>query len=154
MCVLDHCHAGHDQGHGVTVASSLSIYSTYAASQKDTATTMFHCRNHAFFLVLLTFSTPYSFEAFSSKNISWSYHSRVKSPSSLVLFQHEPWQILGGLFCALALGEASFMDNIHACHSSPVYTILCHKRKSPQFGFLLWLTAVNLHGDFLQPLSS
>ncbi len=36
---------------------------------KDTATTMFHCRHHAFFFVFLTFATPYSFEAISSKNI-------------------------------------------------------------------------------------
>ncbi len=32
-------------------------------------TTMFHCRHHAFFFVFLTFATPYSFEAISSKNI-------------------------------------------------------------------------------------
>ncbi len=43
--------------------------STHAAPQKDTATTMFHCRHHAFFFVFLTFATPYSFEAISSKNI-------------------------------------------------------------------------------------
>ncbi|CAI9616323.1 unnamed protein product, partial [Staurois parvus] len=30
---------------------------------------MFHCRHHEFFFVLLTFVTPYSFEAISSKNI-------------------------------------------------------------------------------------
>ncbi len=43
--------------------------STHAAPHKDTATTMFHCRHHAFFFVFLTFVTPYSFEAISSKNI-------------------------------------------------------------------------------------
>ncbi len=43
--------------------------STHAAPHKDTATTMFHCRHHAFFFVFLTFATPYSFEAISSKNI-------------------------------------------------------------------------------------
>ncbi len=31
--------------------------------------TMFHCRHHASFFVFLTFATPYSFEAISSKNI-------------------------------------------------------------------------------------
>ncbi len=43
--------------------------STHAAPHKDTATTMFHCRQHAFFFVFLTFATPHSFEAISSKNI-------------------------------------------------------------------------------------
>ncbi len=43
--------------------------STHAAPHKDTATTMFHCRHHAFFFVFLTFATPYSFEAISSKNV-------------------------------------------------------------------------------------
>ncbi len=43
--------------------------STHAAPHKDTSTTMFHCRHHAFFFVFLTFATPYSFEAISSKNI-------------------------------------------------------------------------------------
>ncbi len=42
---------------------------THAAPHKDTATTMFHCRHQAFFFVFLTFATPYSFEAISSKNI-------------------------------------------------------------------------------------
>ncbi len=42
---------------------------TPAAPHKDTTTTMFHCRHHAFFFVFLTFATPYSFEAISSKNI-------------------------------------------------------------------------------------
>ncbi len=41
----------------------------FTYSHKDTATTMFHCRHHAFFFVFLTFATPYSFEAISSKNI-------------------------------------------------------------------------------------
>ncbi len=45
------------------------ISSTHAAPHKDTATTMFHCRHHAFIFVFLTFATPYSFEAISSKNI-------------------------------------------------------------------------------------
>ncbi|CAI9617839.1 unnamed protein product [Staurois parvus] len=44
--------------------------STHAAPQKDTATTMFHCRHHVFLFVLLTIAIPYSFEAISSKNIS------------------------------------------------------------------------------------
>ncbi len=46
--------------------------------------------------------------------------------SSLHLCQHGPWQTLGGLFCAWALGEASFVDGTHACHSSTVYAVLCH----------------------------
>ncbi len=41
--------------------------STHAAPHKDTATTMFHCRHRAFFFVFITFATPYSFEAISSK---------------------------------------------------------------------------------------
>ncbi|CAI9615547.1 unnamed protein product [Staurois parvus] len=69
---LDHCHVGKvydNQGHGVMVASSPSIYSTHAAPQKDTSTTMFPSKHHVFFFVLLTFVMPYSFEAISSKNI-------------------------------------------------------------------------------------
>ncbi|CAI9624764.1 unnamed protein product [Staurois parvus] len=46
-----------------------STSSTHAAPQKDTVTTMFHSRHHAFFFVLLTFAMPYSIEAISSKNI-------------------------------------------------------------------------------------
>ncbi len=52
--------------------------------------------------------------------------SSLQSPSSLHLCQHGPWQTLGGLFCAWALGEASFVDGTHACHSSAVYAVLCH----------------------------
>ncbi|CAI9571503.1 unnamed protein product [Staurois parvus] len=59
----------HDNpGHRIIVASSLSIYSTHASPQ-NTASTMFHCRHHAFFFVLLTFVMPYSFEAISYENI-------------------------------------------------------------------------------------
>ncbi|CAI9566430.1 unnamed protein product [Staurois parvus] len=88
---------------------------------------MFHCRHHASFFVLLTFTMPCSFEAISSKkHLSWSHHSRVQRSSSLLLFQHGSWQILVGLFCAWALGETSFVDDTHACHSSALYTILCH----------------------------
>ncbi len=47
----------------------LDTSSTHAAPHKDTVTTMFHCRHHAFFFVFLTFATPYSFEAISSQNI-------------------------------------------------------------------------------------
>ncbi|CAI9575105.1 unnamed protein product [Staurois parvus] len=72
-----------------------------------------------------------------SVHLSWPLHSRVQSLSSLLLFQHWPRQILCGLFCAWALGEASFVDNTHACHSSSVYAVLCHGKQSPQFGFLL-----------------
>ncbi len=54
------------------------------------------------------------------------FHCRHHSCSSLHLCQHGPWQTLGGLFCAWALGEASFKDGTHACHSSAVYTVLCH----------------------------
>ncbi len=36
------------------------------------------------------------------------------------------WQTLGRLLCAWALGEASFVDGTHACHSSAVYAVLCH----------------------------
>lgn len=43
--------------------------STHAAPHKDTATTMFYFRHRAFFFVLFTFVTSYSFEAISSKNI-------------------------------------------------------------------------------------
>ncbi len=50
-------------------ACSPTPASNHAAPHKDTATTMFHCRHHAFFFVFLTFATPYSFEAISSKNI-------------------------------------------------------------------------------------
>ncbi|CAI9586960.1 unnamed protein product, partial [Staurois parvus] len=64
-------------------------------------------------------------------------HSRVQSLCSLLLFQHGPWQILGRLFCACALGEASFVDDNHACHSSAVYAVLCHRKPSLQFDFLL-----------------
>ncbi len=52
--------------------------------------------------------------------------SSLQSPSSIHLCQHEPWQTLGGLFYAWALGEASFVDGTHACHSSAVYAVLCH----------------------------
>ncbi|CAI9544103.1 unnamed protein product [Staurois parvus] len=62
--------------------------------------------------------------------------SSLQSTSSRLLFQDGPWQILSGLFCAWALGEASFVDDNHACHSSAVYAILCHGKQSPQFGFL------------------
>ncbi|CAI9595008.1 unnamed protein product, partial [Staurois parvus] len=47
----------------------LDTSSTHVAPQKDITTTMFHCRHHAFSFVLLTFATPYSFEAIRSKNI-------------------------------------------------------------------------------------
>ncbi len=86
--------------------------STHAAPHKDTATTMFHCRHHAFFFVFLTFATPYSFEAISSKNI----YLGLITPEYRVL----------SIFCAWALGEASFVDGTHACHSSAVYAVLCH----------------------------
>ncbi|CAI9533571.1 unnamed protein product, partial [Staurois parvus] len=49
--------------------SSPDTSSTHAAPQKDTATIMCYCRQQAFFFVLLTFATPYSFEAIGSKNI-------------------------------------------------------------------------------------
>ncbi|CAI9611017.1 unnamed protein product [Staurois parvus] len=55
--------------------------------------------------------------------------SSLQSPTSLHLFQHGPWKILGGLFCAWALGEASSMDKTHECHSSAVY-VLCHRKQS------------------------
>ncbi len=48
------------------------------------------------------------------------------TPSNLHRCQHGPWQTLGGLFCAWALGEPSFVDGTHACHSSAVYAVLCH----------------------------
>ncbi len=48
------------------------------------------------------------------------------SLQSLHLCQHGPWQTLGGLFCAWALWEVSFVDGTHACHSSAVCAVLCH----------------------------
>ncbi len=42
---------------------------TPAALMQPYIRTLFHCRHHAFFFVFLTFATPYSFEAISSKNI-------------------------------------------------------------------------------------
>ncbi len=54
--------------------------------------------------------------------------SSLQSPSSLHLCQHGPWQTLGGLFCAWALGEASFVGGTHACHSSAVYAVLRHRK--------------------------
>ncbi|XP_069598550.1 uncharacterized protein [Ranitomeya imitator] len=86
---LDHCNVGKMhiyQGHRVMVVSALSIQKStsvnsryhqrnvlpdnaHAAPHKDIATTMFHCRHHEFFFVLLTFVTSYTIEAISSKNI-------------------------------------------------------------------------------------
>lgn len=45
-------------------------------------------------------------------------------------------QILDMLFCAWVLGEASFRDDTHACHSSAVWAVWCHFQRSLQFGFL------------------
>ncbi|CAI9611535.1 unnamed protein product [Staurois parvus] len=106
---------------------------------KDIATATFNCRDHAFFFVLLTFAMPYSFEAaISSKNIYLGFiTSEYRVPVVVFFFQHGPWQILGWLFCAWVLGEVSFLDNTHACHSSAKYAVLCHRKQSPQFGYLL-----------------
>ncbi|CAI9565117.1 unnamed protein product [Staurois parvus] len=87
------------------------------------------------FFVLFKFATSYSFEAISSIYlglITPEYRVPV-----VFFFQHGPWKVLGGLFCARALGKVSLVDNTHACHSSAMYTILCHGKQSPQFGFLL-----------------
>ncbi len=85
--------------------------STHAAPHKDTATPMFHCRHHAFFFVFLTFATPYSFEAISSKNIYLGLITpEYRVPVVFIFVSMGPWQTLGGLFCAWALGEASFVD--------------------------------------------
>lgn len=50
----------------------------------------------------------------------------------------------------MGLGEASLVDDTHTRHSLAGYIVLCHRKQSPEFGFLLfYLTAVNFHGDFL-----
>jgi len=46
-----------------------SSSSTHATPHKETTTIMFHYRHHAFFIVFVTFATPCSFEAISSRNI-------------------------------------------------------------------------------------
>ncbi len=106
--------------------------STHAAPHKDTATTMFHCRHHAFFFVFLTFAMPYStpyiqhFEAISSKNIYLGLITPEYRVPEVFIFVSMGPGTLGRLFCAWALGEASFVDGTHACHSSAVYAVLCH----------------------------
>ncbi|XP_067227148.1 serine/threonine-protein kinase Sgk2 isoform X4 [Chanodichthys erythropterus] len=98
---------------------------THAAPHKDTATT-FHCRHHTFFFVFLTFPTPYSFEAISSKNFYLGLITpEYRVPIVFIFVSMGPGK-LPRLFCAWALGEASFVDSTHACHSSAVYTVLCH----------------------------
>ncbi|CAI9575560.1 unnamed protein product [Staurois parvus] len=55
--------------------------------QKDTATTMFHCRHHAFFFVLLVTdagSLP------PIPHLCNAHQSRVQSPSSLLFFTIGP----------------------------------------------------------------
>ncbi|CAI9615255.1 unnamed protein product [Staurois parvus] len=138
MCVLDYCHVGkvHDnQGHGVMVASFLSISALMQPHRRTLPPSCFtvgamHFSLHYTPLRRHTVLRPSVPTTFLVPSLEY------RSPSSLLLFQHGPWQILGGLFCAWAFGEASFMDNTHACHSTAVYTVLCHGKQSPQFGFL------------------
>ncbi len=95
--------------------------STHAAPHKDTATTMFHCRHHAFLFVFLTFATPYSFEAISSKNIYLGLITPEYRVPVVFIFVSMGLANSRRAFCAWALGEASFVDGTHACHSSAVY---------------------------------
>ncbi len=91
---------------------------------RDTATTMFHCRHHAFFFVFLTFATPYSFEAISSKNIYLGLITpEYRVPSSLHLCQHGPWQTLGGLFLCLGFRRGFFRGR------NPCMPFLCSVRR-------------------------
>ncbi|CAI9596314.1 unnamed protein product [Staurois parvus] len=98
---------------------------------------MFHCRHHAFFFVLLSFATPSSFEAISSRNIYLGLITpEYRVPAVFFFFNMGPDKSRQA-FCVWALEEASFMDDTHACHSSAVYAVLCHGKHSPQFRFLL-----------------
>ncbi len=83
--------------------------STHAAPHKDTATTMFHCRHHALFFVFLTFVTPYSFEAISSKNI----YLGLITPEYRVL---SAWALANSKRAFLCLGfRRGFFRGRHPC---------------------------------------
>ncbi|CAI9601210.1 unnamed protein product [Staurois parvus] len=97
---------------------------------------MFHSRHYVFFFVLLSFATPYSFEAISYKNI---YLGLITPEYRVpVVFYFSAWALKNSRWAFLCMGfRRGFLQNdTHACHSSAVYAVLCHGKQSPQFGFL------------------
>ncbi|CAI9565573.1 unnamed protein product, partial [Staurois parvus] len=62
-------------------------------------------------------------------------HSRVQCPSRLLLFQHGPWQIIGRLFCAWALGENSCCGQDPDKRLPSAYCVTGNNRPSLAFYF-------------------